>query len=66
VNMVIDKTSLSDDSPDFVKNRVAMQDEYMKQIEQLFNGSVRSILPLLETEVRGVDMLKRMVELLYC
>ena len=65
VNMVIDKTSLSADTPDFVKNRVAMQDEYMKQIEQLFDGSVRSILPLLETEVRGVPMLERMAGLLY-
>jgi arsenite/tail-anchored protein-transporting ATPase len=65
VNMVIDKTSLSPDSPDFVKNRVAMQDEYMKQIEQLFGGSVRSVLPLLETEVRGIPMLERMAGLLY-
>lgn len=65
VNMLIDKDSLSPDSPDFVKNRVAMQSEYMKQVEQLFDGSVRSILPLLETEVRGVDMLKRMAGLLY-
>jgi arsenite-transporting ATPase len=65
VNMLIDKGSLSPDSPDFVKNRVAMQSEYMKQVEQLFDGSVRSILPLLETEVRGVDMLKRMAGLLF-
>jgi arsenite-transporting ATPase len=65
VNMVIDKSSLSPDSPDFVKNRVAMQDEYMKQIDELFDGSVRSILPLFETEVRGVEMLKRVSALLF-
>ncbi len=66
VNMVIDKTSLDAASPDFVKNRVSMQDGYMKQIDDLFDGRVRAVLPLLETEVRGVPMLKRMADLLFC
>ena len=65
VNMQIDKSSIKEDSPEFVRNRVAMQDEYMQQIEKLFEGSVRAVLPLMETEVRGVEMLKRMVKLLY-
>jgi arsenite-transporting ATPase len=65
VNMVIDKQSVKDDSPDFVKNRVAMQDAYMIKIDQEFGNRVRASLPLLETEVCGVDMLKRMVALLY-
>ncbi len=66
VNMVIDKASVEASSPDFVKNRVLMQDGYMKQIDDLFDGQVRAVLPLLETEVRGVPMLKRMAELLFC
>ena len=65
VNMVIDKQSVKPDSPDFVKNRVAMQDAYMVKIDQEFGNRVRASLPLLETEVRGVDMLNRMVALLY-
>jgi arsenite/tail-anchored protein-transporting ATPase len=65
VNMQIDKTAVKADSPDFVKNRVAMQDEYMKQIETLFGASVRAVLPLLDTEVRGVPMLRRTAGLLF-
>jgi arsenite/tail-anchored protein-transporting ATPase len=65
VNMVIDKASVTSSSPDFVKNRVAMQDEYMQEIERQFDGMVRAILPLFETEVRGVDMLRRTARLLY-
>ena len=65
VNMQIDKSSVKDDSPDFVKNRVSMQDAYMEKIDQEFGDRVRAVLPLLETEVRGVDMLKRMVSLTY-
>jgi hypothetical protein len=45
------------ESPDFVKNRVAMQAAYMKEIEEKFPGMVRAVLPLFETEVRGVPML---------
>src|SRR5512136_29725 len=60
VNMLIDKASVSADSPDFVKNRVAMQDEHMETVWKEFDGMVRAILPLYETEVRGTDMLARM------
>ncbi len=60
VNMVIDKSQVREDSPDFVKNRVAMQDRYMEDIWQKFDGSVRAIAPLYETEVRGTAMLERM------
>ena len=65
VNMQIDKNSVRPDSPDFVKNRVAMQDAYMDKIDHEFGNRVRAVLPLLETEVRGVNMLNRMVTLLY-
>ncbi len=65
VNMQIDKSSVKPDAPDFVKNRVAMQDEHMETIWKEFGGQVRAILPLFETEVRGVSMLKRVATLLY-
>jgi arsenite/tail-anchored protein-transporting ATPase len=65
VNMLIDKSTVGPNSPDFIKNRIAMQDEYMQEIAQKFNGLVRAILPLFETEIRGVDMLKRTADLLY-
>ena len=58
VNMVIDKGSVRDDAPDFVKNRVAMQDGYMDEIWQTFSD-VRAVVPLFETEVQGIDMLNR-------
>ncbi len=65
VNMVIDKNSVKEDAPDFVKNRVAMQDEYMQTIWKEFNGQVRAIIPLFDNEVRGVDRLKHMAKFLY-
>lgn len=65
VNMLIDRSQVNESSPDFVRNRVEMQARYMDEIWQKFDGMVRATLPLYETEVRGVDMLKRMGNALF-
>jgi arsenite-transporting ATPase len=65
VNMLIDHTQVNDDSPEFVRNRVAMQDRYMEEVWTKFEGRVRSIVPLFETEVRGTDMLVRMADSMF-
>jgi arsenite-transporting ATPase len=59
VNMLIDKATVKADAPEFVRNRVAMQDQYMDQIWHTFDGQVRGVVPLFETEVRGIQMLER-------
>jgi arsenite-transporting ATPase len=59
VNMLIDRAQIGADAPDFVRNRMEMQDRYMEDIRAKFDGMVRSIVPLYETEVRGVPMLQR-------
>jgi arsenite-transporting ATPase len=58
VNMLIDKEGIGEDTPEFVRNRVAMQDAYMEEIWASFSD-VRGLVPLFETEVRGVEMLER-------
>jgi arsenite-transporting ATPase len=65
VNMLIDMKSVPVDAPDFVKNRVAMQREYMQQIWDTFDGEVRAIVPLFETEICGVEMLERTADQLF-
>jgi arsenite-transporting ATPase len=65
VNMLIDQKQVNDQSPGFVKNRVAMQDRYMVEIWEKFDGMVRAKLPLYETEVRGVETLNRMANDLF-
>jgi arsenite-transporting ATPase len=65
VNMLIDRSQVTDRSPEFVHNRVAMQERYMQDIWEKFDGMVRCTLPLYETEVRGVPMLSRMAGQLF-
>ena len=62
VNMLIQKDQLRPDSPEFVKNRVSMQETYMDEIWREFDGSVRAIIPLLDDEVRGVESLSRVLQ----
>lgn len=64
VNMLIEKATVTEGSPDFVKNRVKMQDEYMDEIWKSF-PDVRGIVPLFETEIRGTKMLERAAEKLF-
>jgi arsenite-transporting ATPase len=65
VNMLIPKEQVTPHSAEFVRNRAQMQAQYMDEIWAKFDGAVRSILPLFETEVRGVPMLRRMESALF-
>jgi arsenite-transporting ATPase len=65
VNMVIDKAQLGERAPEFVLNRVQMQEEYCEVIREKFAGQVRAVVPMFETEVRGVAMLRRVAQTLF-
>jgi arsenite-transporting ATPase len=65
VNGLIDKSQVKAESPEFVRNRVSMQDNYMEEIRTTFAGMVRAVIPLLETEIRGVKMLERTADMLF-
>jgi arsenite-transporting ATPase len=65
VNMLIDQEDVSGDTAEFVKNRVQMQTDYMREIEETFDGMVRGIVPLFDTEVRGVEMLGRTTKAMF-
>src|SRR5512142_1050672 len=65
VNMLIDRSEVTPESPEFVHNRVDMQARYMDDVWVKFEGMVRSTLPLYENEVRGVPSLSRMGDALF-
>jgi len=64
VNMLIDQSVVNDESPAFVKNRVAMQQGYMEEIWRTF-PDVRALVPLFDTEVQGVSMLRHTAQYLF-
>jgi arsenite-transporting ATPase len=64
VNMRIDPADLGDNPPEFVRNRMEMQQEYMDEIWDRFN-TVRAVVPLFETQVQGVHMLEQAANYLF-
>jgi arsenite-transporting ATPase len=64
VNMVIDPQEAKDGG-DFVRNRVAMQADYLREIRDTFDGQVRAVVPLFDSDIRGVPMLTRAVARLF-
>jgi arsenite/tail-anchored protein-transporting ATPase len=58
VNMVIDRKALGADVPEFVLNRMQMQDDHMETIRARFDDRVRAVVPLFDQELRGAAMLE--------
>ena len=65
VNMVMDRLAIGSGVPEFVLNRMQMQDDHMKTVWEKFDGNVRAIVPLFDQEVRGVPMLRQTAQALF-
>jgi arsenite/tail-anchored protein-transporting ATPase len=64
VNMVIDPDQAADGG-EFVRNRVAMQEGYLREIADTFDGQVRAVVPLFDSDIRGVAALQRAADALF-
>jgi len=58
VNQVIQEEP-GTEVPEFVRNRMEMQRQYLAKIGEEFTGMVRAVLPLYDDEIRGTDALAR-------
>ena len=65
VNGVMQKGEINERTAEFVRSRIAMQDEHMAEIRSRFSERVRAVIPLFETEVKGSAMLERMATYLF-
>ncbi|MFP5299321.1 MAG: ArsA-related P-loop ATPase, partial [Actinomycetota bacterium] len=64
VNQVI-TTDDESSAPEFVQNRISMQRQYLKQIQDEFGDGVRGALPLYDDEVRGPASLQQAAAALF-
>jgi arsenite/tail-anchored protein-transporting ATPase len=65
VNRVVPRDLLKENIPPYLKNRIEMQDKYLKQIDDTLGKSVASHVPELERDVTGLDMIKKLSEIMY-
>ena len=64
INQAIDKSQIGEDSAEFIKNRVKMQDRYREEAIDFFKNICGEI-PLFENEVRGIEMVGRVTDSLF-
>jgi arsenite-transporting ATPase len=64
VNMVI-RPEEGEAAPEFVRNRIEMQSGYLDEIGKTFDGQVRAVVPLYDSDLRGVASLDRAAAALF-
>lgn len=65
VNRVVPRELLNENIPPYLKNRIEMQDKYLKQIDEMFGKDVAARVPELERDVTGLEMIKKLSEIMY-
>jgi arsenite-transporting ATPase len=65
VNRVLPKELLQQNVPAYLKNRIIMQDKYLAQIDDVLGGQVTARVPELERDVTGLEMIRRLSEVMY-
>jgi arsenite-transporting ATPase len=65
VNRVVPRELLQQNIPAYLKNRIEMQDKYLEQIKNTFGRQVAAHVPELERDVTGLDMIKKLSEIMY-
>ncbi|MEM3503857.1 MAG: TRC40/GET3/ArsA family transport-energizing ATPase [Nitrososphaeria archaeon] len=66
VNQVYPVELLNDSStPEFLKNRILMQQGHMNKIRELFGDLILGVVPMLDREPKGLEMIAKIAKILY-
>ena len=53
------------DVPGFLKNKIASQQEYLGQIQKEFGRLIKGVVPMLDREPKGMQMISNVADILY-
>lgn len=65
VNRVIDRSLLEENIPTYLKNRIEMQANALKLIDEKFGASVLSRVPEFDSEIKGLKVIKDLAEVMF-
>ncbi len=65
VNRVVPPELVNQNIPEYLRNRIAMQKDYLAKIDTTFAGRVLSRVPEFESDIRGLRMIERMAERMF-
>ncbi len=65
VNRVINRDLLKENIPAYLRNRIDMQADALNTIDQKFGASVLSRVPEFDSEIKGLDTIKALSEVMF-
>jgi len=65
VNRVIDRALLKENIPPYLKNRIEMQAGALKMIDDKLGASVLAKVPEFDSEIKGLDTIRRLAEVMF-
>lgn len=65
VNRVIPHELIDQNIPDYLRNRIQMQDKYIGNIKTTFGKDVLAYVPELERDVTGLPMIEKLAKIMY-
>jgi arsenite-transporting ATPase len=65
VNRVINRELLNENIPEYLKNRIDMQESALGMIDEKFGSSVLSKVPEFDSEIKGLDSIKSLAEVMF-
>jgi arsenite-transporting ATPase len=65
VNRVIPAELQNQNIPEYLRNRLGMQKEYLEKIDQLFGAEVLARIPEFERDIAGLSMIEKMAHAMF-
>jgi arsenite-transporting ATPase len=65
VNRIIPESLASQDIPAYLRNRLQMQKDYLKKIQEMFGNEVLAQVPEFERDITGLPMIQKMAEAMF-
>jgi len=65
VNRVIPHQLMEQKIPDYLRNRIKMQDKHLEDVRKAFGSQVLAYVPELERDVTGLAMIEKLAGIMY-
>jgi arsenite-transporting ATPase len=65
INRVLPPELKDQQIPEYLKNRLSMQDKYLKVIDEVFKGQILASVPEMERDVTGLGMIEKLADKMF-
>jgi arsenite-transporting ATPase len=65
VNRVIPHELLNQNIPEYLRHRIAMQDQHLTEVHKVFDDHVMALVPEMERDVTGLPMIEKLADIMY-